>query len=480
MFIPRGKIVHENLATSYVQVDALVADLVQGGFSGFVEVVLRDTDSFVVINSGNVAAVVENRGPDEHPGERYPRKSAFTSTTIEQLAERSRLQRGRVSIYGYSAATASAVAERINAQSLYAGLTTEFADLEKMIWKLVREQDREWFIEINTEGAGSALIHMRDGACRIFNSAEVAPEEESDALDLGSNTALRKLLLECNRPGTTFDVYFSRAAEATDPEADRITFESEAISVFDSVDTLENEAHVNAQAASSQRAASGPLARIDMNSSEEARRLAPTPLTAGDPESEDQSGGLYNARSAVANHPSLALLAEVKHSSDGASSPDPGWNLIEEEALDSVLGSEELPASADAEAMAEVKRLMGEIARTIEEAAQAVDRPDSFSMSLRAGQLKIADRYPFLDPFAGEIEYLTGEIVFVGQATAEEFIAGLTEALKLAVEAVMRSTAYADRFRAYVTEDLQKLLARQRPEFEKFGLDQAIEQIIRF
>jgi len=123
---------------------------------------------------------------------------------------------------------------------------------------------------------------------------------------------------------------------------------------------------------------------------------------------------------------------------------------------------------------------MAEIARAIEEAAQAVGRSDSFSMSLRAGQLKIAGRFPFLDPFAGEFEYLAGEIVFVGRATAEEFVAGLTEALKLAIDAVRRSTAYADRFRSYVIEDLQKLLARDRVEFERFGLDQVIHQIITF
>ena len=101
-------------------------------------------------------------------------------------------------------------------------------------------------------------------------------------------------------------------------------------------------------------------------------------------------------------------------------------------------------------------------------------------MSLRAGQLQVADRYPFLDPFAGEIEYLTGEIVFVGQATVEEFIAGLTEALMLAVQAVMKSTEYPDRFRAYVNEDLQKLLARERHGLEGAGLDQMIEQMIRW
>ena len=58
--------------------------------------------------------------------------------------------------------------------------------------------------------------------------------------------------------------------------------------------------------------------------------------------------------------------------------------------------------------MVEIKRLMGEMARTIEVSTQAIEQRDSFSMYLRAGQLKIADRYPFLDPFGAEFEYLGG------------------------------------------------------------------------
>jgi len=189
----------------------------------------------------------------------------------------------------------------------------------------------------------------------------------------------------------------------------------------------------------------------------------------------DDRQGVSNdlgAAAAAATQASFAPLAE-------AEIPDLAEDLIEPQAEDFSFVLDELPPpGADVEAMAETKRLMGEIARAIEEAAQSVGRPDSFSMALRAGQLRIADRFPFLDPFAGEFEYLAGEIVFVGHATAEEFVVGLTEALKLAVEAVTRSTAYADRFRSYVTEDLQKLLARDRDEFESVGLDQVIEELL--
>ena len=62
MFIPRGQAIHENLATSYVLVDALVVDLCQGGFSGLVELKLHNLDAYVIIACGKVAAAIESSG----------------------------------------------------------------------------------------------------------------------------------------------------------------------------------------------------------------------------------------------------------------------------------------------------------------------------------------------------------------------------------------------------------------------------------
>lgn len=466
MFIPPGEIIHESLATSYVLLDALVTDLCEGGFSGVVEVVLRDTDSFIVIASGNVAAVFDKCG--DHT--RGCATTTCTRTTVEKLAERSREERGRVSVYGYSAATASAVAGRINAKALYVGLSTEFTDLEKMICKLVRERDREWFIEINTESGPGALIHMRDSACRIISSTGHA---DSGALDLASNPAFGHLIYECNRAGRTFDVYFTQtAAESVDVPGQTSPERTPASLPMEDAIVIDEPAE--SRPVSLQQAASGPLTtselRVD-SQREPARLVLPDP---GEP-------SLERAEQLGVSNTAVAAGAGAQSSfAPPAETATPGLieDLIEPQAEYQSLVWDELPtAGAGAETMAEIKRLMGEIARAIEGAAQAVGRPDGFSMSLRAAQLKVADRFPFLDPFAGEFEYLAGEIVFVGHATAEEFVTGLTEALKLAIEAVTRSTAYADRFRSYVSEDLQKLLARERAEFERFGVDQVIQQI---
>src|SRR6185369_14633553 len=387
MLIPRGRIIHENLATSYVLVEALVADLCDGGFSGVVAIALREIDGFVVIANGSVGAVVE-RVNDEN---RETAGATFDRSTLSKLSAKTRAERGLLSIRSYSGETADAVAGRINAQSLYARLRTEFTDLETMLSKLAREADREWFVEINTDEALSALVHIRDRRFHVIASRG-EHEDEWDTSELADDAARQKLFMECKKAAGTFDVYFK------DPDALPVADEAEPL--------------VEASSAGIEPEAVQPGAAL------------------------------------------LAAPSPVASSSENVADP-----LTQEFANELSLGGEEFaPAGGEDETMTELKRLMGEIAGTIEGSAQAVDRHDGFAMCLRAGQLKIADRYPFLDPFASEFEYLTGEIVFVGQATAEQFVAGLTEALSLAIKSLAETNTYGEKFRAYVREDLGKLL----------------------
>ena len=407
MFIPHGRIVHENLATSYVLVEALVADLCEGGFSGVVAIALREIDGFVVIANGSVGAVVEMVNDER----RETASATFNRSTLSKLSAKARAERGPLSIHRYSGETADAIAGRINAQSLYARLSTEFTDLETMLSKLAREADREWFVEINTDEKLSALVHVRDRRFHVI-AVRGEHEDEWDAVERADDAARQKLFMECKRAAGTFDVYFK------DPDAASVADEA-------------------------------------------------APLVEG-------SNTLIEPEVAQPGADLLTGPSVVEASAHSAVAP-----LTQEIANELALGREEFaPAGDEDETMTELKRLMGEIAGTIEGSAQAVDRHDGFAMCLRAGQLKIADRYPFLDPFASEFEYLTGEIVFVGKATAEQFIAGLTEALSLAIKSLAETNAYGEKFRAYVREDLGKLLARNRTELESYGLDQVIHQIV--
>ena len=88
MFIPRGTALHENLATSYVLVDGLVADLCEGGFSGVVEILLRNADAHIVIARGSVVAAIESRNAEGD--NTNPIARTYARMTVADLAAKSR------------------------------------------------------------------------------------------------------------------------------------------------------------------------------------------------------------------------------------------------------------------------------------------------------------------------------------------------------------------------------------------------------
>ena len=466
MFIPRGKALHENLATSYVLVDALVADLCEGGFSGVVDIVLRETDAHVVIARGRVAAVIERRNAPHWNGE--PMAFPYLRTTVAELVSAARRQRGRVSIYSYSTDTASAVAGRINAEPLYTRLSTDFADLEKMISKLARERDRQWFVEINIENGVAALIHMNDDRARILISEGGASLEEYDTTDLMASPQLRGLLDDSNRLGGSFDVYFKGAGDPLES--------------FDA--TLSKHAKLESTVPLETIAATGGEAHDEVSQAVKEAKAAYQSLVLDDSERGESHAAdqIYEGA-----YPEFDTRLRTEGGGSGGDAPPPNADegASERTADDLSLVQDELSKPGDLSLtdegarMAEIKRLMAEIARTIEEATRAVEQRETFPMYLRAGQLKVADRYPFLDPFGAEFEYLAGEIVFVGEASPDDFIAGLTEALTRAVQGVTESSSQAARLRTRITESLQWLLKSQKEELEHYNLGQTIEQIIR-
>lgn len=508
MFIPKGRAIHENLATSYVLVEALVADLCEGGFTGVVEVVLRSTDSHVIISRGEVAATVETRPSNEAGAAR-----TVLSPAVAELASRSKLERGRVSVYSYSLATSSAIAGRINAQPLYTRLSSEFADLERMLSKLGREPDRQWFIEIESESGLRALIHLNEDRCLVMSSDGEQRDGEANRLDLMQNAELVRVIDEFNRAGGTFDVFFKaldkptgdagashtehqwieppglagersvsaafvpmeqeRTAESGD-EVARALLAAEA--AFEAISAEDSPFTTIEDPGDEIESAPGPFPPSP--SELEEARLSVLGLT-HEPGLENE---LFDGDASGQASPQETSIPSFE--SDPSEAITPGVQEEDGKPDDLRLVGGDFGASADlqraseAEVMAEVKRLMAEIARTIEEAIEAVEHRSTFPIHLRAGQLKVADRYPFLDPFGPEFEYLAGEIVFVGHVGPAEFVEGLTKALKLAVNGVAESSAQESRVRGRVADALRWLLNRQQTEFEAYGLDESINDIL--
>jgi len=500
MFIPHGKALYENLATSYVLVDALVTDLCEGGFSGVVEIVLRDREARVLILRGHVAGIIESQATPS--GSLKAKAPTESRPTLAGLATTARRERGRLAIYSYAPDTAAAIAGRANAQPLYTQLSTDFADLEKMLAKLSRERDRQWFIEIKIQNNVTALLQVTgDGGWLLVARGDELLEETRCA-DVLSDARVRRLLDECNRTGGLFDVYFRGAHDelaGNATESIEAAVEVDATASRDAARERDKD-HVS-QAMEEARAMYRSLA-IDDSAPPDSKQkteagkpeAVETAETAQD-DSQSLAGSKQNHQVIKADEEQtrqeleagvgqkqpptsrfLSPLASGPRSFDNETARAPeGAGLLLVQADLGATGL--LRHGSTADVMVEIKRLMAELARTLEESVKAAEQRDSFSMHIRTGQLQVADRYPFLDPFGAEFEYLAGEIVFVGHTQPEEFIAGLTEALKLAVIAAIQASPQPARLRSIIAEDLRWLRDHQKNDLERYGLDQVIEEI---
>ena len=467
MFTPRVSPIHRNLATSYVLVDALLDDLCLGGFSGIVEISLRDADYRIIIGQGKVSAIADSSGDD------------CGQALIAEIASRGRSERGLVSIYRCSDESAWALIGRIRSKALYNRLSTEFADLEKMISKLKREPDREWFVEVETEAGLSGLININHTGVHTLASTSDAPEGEG---------ALNKILEQCRESGGTFSVYYKSPGESLPVESPGHPAEHQQPQAVQTAEpprrvevpatrqlSPELQAEYFATAAAESRGAPAasaghevrmPGQESSLPSFDELDRQMSGAAHVIEAEPVEPFSASNSAAQTLAG--SLTGSIDIHHDIHHATEPGDTSTIVPIQ-FDQQNG--------DAEMMPEVKRLMAEIASTIEKTAREIEPRDTFSIYLRAGQLKIADRFPFLDPFGSEFEYHAGEIAFIGREGPAVFIQGLTEALQLAVRSVVEASSQPERLRNRIQENLQEMTDRLRPELEGFGLERAIQQI---
>ena len=450
MFIPKTAPLYQNLATSFVAVDALVHDLVEGGFVGVIEIGFRDADCRLVIGREGLLTAVETHG-----------ENSVLPVSPERVTSRAKSERAPLSVFRVSDELAQAIAKRVVADKLYSGLSTEFADLEKMVSKLRREREREWFIEISAESGLKGMIHLKGGSMHAATSDPQTSEGEESAT---------RLIDTCKSGGGTFDVYYSGAGDITPAQRPAAAGNIASAPAPESRGPIP-ESRAPALEVPKERAA---IQAVGQNNGEPAISVGGQPAESSthaaefDPAAE-AFPNLVIGRTAT----SQVVEPQVATVTDQPVSGQPRVPL--KKPAVSPFATGEL---AEAERMIGVKGLMAEIASVIESSTRQVENRNTFSMYLRAGQLKIADRYPFLDPFGSEFEYHAGEIAFVGKDKPEVFIEGVTEALRLAVVGVVEASTAPDRLRVQIMEDLYALAERSGPELTEFGMENCIDQII--
>src|SRR5215831_10220769 len=119
MHVPRGKLVHENLSTTFVNVAAMLTELRLSGFTGYVNVVFTNYDSYVFFNGGRIVNALEQT-----------EDSWKTNIdAVDSMLVKAKHRGGTVSVYDHPPTVISAIAGAIDGEPVYQGLTSDFTNL---------------------------------------------------------------------------------------------------------------------------------------------------------------------------------------------------------------------------------------------------------------------------------------------------------------------------------------------------------------
>lgn len=189
MLFPKGQTLHENLNTSFTQFDAMLAELKNNLFTGYVRITTWEYEGILVLDTGRVMHAI-----DETQGTRRTGSAA-----AETLAARAREKDGTISVYRLPEDSVQVLSGLYNGELVYKDLSSDFTSLDKLIEKLKGEK-HSGYIEIQmTKSQDAATIFGREGQiidCILLSNGTVT-----------SGTSILPQIIEAASHGAMFTVY---------------------------------------------------------------------------------------------------------------------------------------------------------------------------------------------------------------------------------------------------------------------------------
>ncbi len=195
MIFPRGEVVHRNLSTAYTDFPALLSTLKTGGFSGIIEVDFPENKGVIFVDSGEVINAEAKRGADS--------KRIIGQGAIQTLLTLSNQKDGVINIYRLLPERVAIVANNLQHEILFKGLSTDFTRLDRLLLKL-REEKHNGFIEVLTkEHQAMGVLFLEGGEpVEMFTIPESGPS-------VFGRKSIPIFVENAIKQGAIFDVYRS-------------------------------------------------------------------------------------------------------------------------------------------------------------------------------------------------------------------------------------------------------------------------------
>jgi hypothetical protein len=454
MHVPRGKPVHENLSTSYINVAALISDLRLNSFTGYVYVGFTNYDGYVFFNSGRIVNALEQT-----------EDSWKTNIdAVDSLLVRAKHRGGTVSVFDHTATVISAIAGAIDGQAVYQGLTSDFTNLPRLLERLTRDPESTYYTEVLLDqSSGTGLIYTGNGRTdAVFSTGE--------GETIQGENALREMLSRANDIGATINVY-RPASEAHD-----IMFNDASTAVSPSAVAEAADLEKKENKAVDTKPAEIPVPKQVIELPEPSPIPEPLPSPPPMPEPVQSAPPIEIV---VPPPPPVIKTENTPQPQYTQSTPQVAvteqFHVPKTQPLSPTFtpAVPAEPATAPArqqDDLTHVVAIMEEVLQSAERTATGTIKDGGeFATALREGLLEVTDSYPFLDPFAGEFEYRKGHLEFRGKAAAAEFLTGTTTALRQALQTFARR--FGDRsLPSRVQQNLRRLVESRGAEFQHHGL----------
>ncbi len=194
MIIPRGKVIHEALSTSFTDINELLRDLAENSFTGCCQVSFWEYEGILFMDTGKIVSALEEIQKD-------PPVCISGEKAVRSILAKSREKDGTVTVFRLSNELVATLAASLKSTIVLKDLTTELTSLEKLVQKL-RKEEHTGYIEVilnNHEGKG--YIYFQDG--RVMESVYKSDEGEL----ISGAQGLKKLLGLSAEVGAVFNVY---------------------------------------------------------------------------------------------------------------------------------------------------------------------------------------------------------------------------------------------------------------------------------
>ena len=190
MIFPKGKMMYENLNTSFTNFGELLLNLNATSFTGYVHVSFLEYEGVLLVDSGKVVNAFEEIGETRATGQK----------AVASILSHAKDRDGTISVYHLSTEMVTMLASMMKGEVVYKKLTTELTSLDKLIDKL-KNEEHTGYIEITmNKEKGTGIIFLQSGDA-------IESIVSTNGETISGPQVLNRMIETSSATGATFNVY---------------------------------------------------------------------------------------------------------------------------------------------------------------------------------------------------------------------------------------------------------------------------------